>query len=78
MSSCRDTQNARLIAYLKKHRSITRAPAFFELGIANLWARVGELRKLGYRIDDDWTTTANGAHVKEYWLRTAVKARKAA
>jgi hypothetical protein len=29
------TQNERLLAYLKRRKYITRAPAFIELGIAN-------------------------------------------
>lgn len=66
--SCRDTQNDRLLEYLKKHKYITRAPAFTELGIANLWARAAELRERGYRIDGVWTKTRAGARVMQYWL----------
>lgn len=73
--TCRDTQNDRLLAYLKKHRFITRAPAFFKLGIANLWARCAELREQGHRIDGQWTKTRAGARVKQYWL---VEGRKRA
>lgn len=73
--SCKDTQNDRLLSYLKKHKYITRAPAFFELGIANLWARAAELRERGHRIDGVWTKTRNGARVKQYWL---VEGRKRA
>lgn len=73
--SCRDTQNNRLLAYLKRHRFITRAPAFFKLGIANLWARAAELREQGHRIDGRWTKTRDGARVKQYWL---VQGRKRA
>lgn len=73
--SCKDTQNDRLLAYLKRHKYITRAPAFFKLGIANLWARAAELRELGHRIDGRWTKTRDGARVKQYWL---VQGRKRA
>jgi len=66
--SCQHTQNERLLDYLKKHRVITRWPAFKELGIANLWARIAELREQGYRIKDRRVTTDGGAHVKEYEL----------
>lgn len=66
--SCKDTQNDRLLAYLKRHKYITRAPAFFKLGIANLWARAAELRDQGHRIDGRWTKTRDGARVKQYWL----------
>lgn len=73
--SCKDTQNDRLLAYLKRHKYITRAPAFFKLGIANLWARAAELRDQGHRIDGRWTKTRDGARVKQYWL---VEGRKRA
>lgn len=66
--NCADTQNDRLLAYLKRRKYITRAPAFTELGIANLWARCAELREEGHRIDSRWHTTPEGARVKQYWL----------
>lgn len=66
--SCHDTQNDRLLAYLKRHKYITRAPAFFKLGIANLWARAAELRERGHRIEGQWTKTRDGARVMQYWL----------
>jgi hypothetical protein len=66
--TCKDTQNDRLLRYLKRRKYITRAPAFMELGIANLWARVAELRQRGYRIDSRWHETRDGANVKQYWL----------
>ncbi len=66
--SCRSTQNVRLLAYLKRHKYITRAPAFIELGIANLWQRCRELRAKGHRIDSKWHKTRDGANVKQYWL----------
>ncbi len=66
--SCRGTQNDRLLAYLKQHKFITRAPAFSKLGIANLWARAAELRERGHRIDGHWTKTRGGARVLQYWL----------
>lgn len=62
------TQNDRLIAYLKRHRYITRAPAFTKLGIANLWARAAELRERGHRIEGRRVTTRGGARVMQYWL----------
>lgn len=76
--SCRgNSQPARLLAYLKKHRFITRAPAFSELGIANLWARAADLRAQGHRIDGKWTKTREGARVKQYWLVEGKRARAA-
>lgn len=62
------TQNERLLAYLKRRKYITRAPAFTVLGIANLWQRCRELRDMGYRIDSRWHKTRDGANVKQYWL----------
>lgn len=75
MSCQHQTQNERLLSYLKRHRYITRAPAFTKLGIANLWARCAELRELGHRIDGRRVTTRGGARVMQYWL---VEGRKRA
>lgn len=78
MSCQRLTQNERLLAYLKRHRFITRAPAFSKLGIANLWARAAELNELlapRARIEGRWTKTRAGARVLQYWL---VEGRKRA
>ena len=66
--NCRATQNERLLAYLERHGTITRWPAFSKLGIANLWARIAELREEGHKIKDRRVTTRSGAHVKEYEL----------
>jgi len=43
-------QCTRLLSYLRKNKSITRADAFYKLGITNLWARCAELRDAGKRI----------------------------
>jgi len=45
------TQNERIIAHLKEHGSISRREAFEEYGIANLPARITDLRKQGYNIE---------------------------
>jgi hypothetical protein len=75
----RDTQNARLIAYLKKHHFITRRTAARDLEIMNLWCRVAECEEeIGYKLDRRWTTTRTGKRVLQYWWRTSAQARKAA
>ncbi|MBX6381487.1 MAG: hypothetical protein IRZ07_00730 [Microbispora sp.] len=77
MSCDQLTQNQRLLAYLKRRKYITRAPAFTELGIANLWQRCRELRDMGYRIESRWHKTPDGAHVKQYWLAEGRQKRAA-
>jgi hypothetical protein len=81
MSCQHQTQNERLLAYLKKHHFITRRDAAVKLGIMNLWARVAELETPaygGHKFDRRQYTTKTGKHVLQYWLRTSAKARKAA
>jgi hypothetical protein len=79
MSNCRDTQNRRLVAYLKEHHFITRRDAAVKLGVMNLWSRVAEIEEeLGYELDRRWIKTKTGKRVLQYWWRSAVKARKAA
>lgn len=40
-----DSQNKRVYEYMKQHGSITRIEAMMDLGVANLPARINELRK---------------------------------
>lgn len=61
------TQNARLLAYLKRHHFITMRLAFNELDINNPWARLSELRKK-HHIEDRKVKTRGGASIKQYWL----------
>lgn len=74
MSNCRDTQNDRLLAYLKRHRYITTYQAVTKLHINNPWARLAELRKV-HRIEDRKAKSPGGANIKQYWL---VEGRKRA
>lgn len=68
-----NTQNARLLAYLKRHHYITRRDAAVKLEIMNLWARVAELEEQGHKFDRRGTTTSTGKKVLQYWLRSAGK-----
>ena len=43
-------QNERLLAYLRRHKSITVKEAGLALGIQSLHRRLYELRKAGYKI----------------------------
>lgn len=65
--SCHDTQNDRLLAYLKENHFVTMRLAFTKLHINNPWARLSELRKV-HRIEDRKVKTRGGAHIKQYWL----------
>lgn len=45
-----ETQNDRLLSYLKKHGAIDPLRAWTELGIYRLGARVFDLRQAGHKI----------------------------
>lgn len=53
------TQNQRLLAYLRQHRTITPMQAWDRLGIYRLGARVYDLRAEGHPISSDRTTVSN-------------------
>lgn len=73
------TQNERLIAYLKQHHFITRRDAARKLEIMNLWQRISEIEEaIGYRLDRRPVTTKTGKRVLQYWWRNSAKARNAA
>lgn len=52
------SQHFRILKHLKR-KSLTRAQAMDELGIANITARVSELRQAGHDIQDKWKTARN-------------------
>lgn len=81
MSCERETQNERLVAYLKQHHFVTRLIATRPpLLIMNLWSRIAEIEdEIGYKLDRRKATTKTGKRVLEYWWREAPRsARKAA
>lgn len=53
-----ESQCNRILKHLKR-KQLTRAQAMDELGIANITARVSELRQAGYNIADKWVTKPN-------------------
>lgn len=76
--SCQ-TQNQRLIAYLKKHHFITRRTAARDLEVMNLWCRVAEIEKeIGRELDRRWITTRTGKRVLQYWWREPRQQKRAA
>jgi hypothetical protein len=79
MSNCRDTQNRRLISYLKEHHFITRRDAAVKLGVMNLWSRIAEIEEeLGYELDRRWIKTRTGKRVLQYWWRDGKRMKRAA
>lgn len=79
MKKREDTQNARLIEYLKKHHFITRRDAARKLEIMNLWQRIAEIeQELGYELDRRWVTTRTGKRVLQYWWRDGRRQKRAA
>ena len=53
------SQQERIIKHLMRGRKLTRAQAMEQLGIANVTARISELRQAGYDIADTWKTQRN-------------------
>ena len=77
--NCNQTQKQAVLAYVKKHKFITRYAAAAELGVMNLWARISELEdEDGYRFDRRRTVSANGKRVMQYWLRESKQMKRAA
>lgn len=67
-----NTQNDRLLEYLKTHDGITQLTALNELGIFRLASRVNDLRKKGFDISGRMILVRNRfdeeIRVKEYFL----------
>lgn len=50
----RETQNKKVLKYMRINGSITTRDAAIDLGIYRLSARIFDLRKAGYNIVGDW------------------------
>lgn len=53
------SQHARILSHLKAGRKLTRAQALNDLGIANVTARITELRHDGHPIEGYWKVQRN-------------------
>jgi predicted transcriptional regulator len=62
------TQNERILNTLRAGRTLTSAEASARLGIANLRARIDELRQSGVRIVSTPYFRKNGARAVKYSL----------
>ena len=65
----KDSQQRRILKYLRSHKFITRMDAYEKLGITELPKRISEMRRLGYPITDEWLIVEN-----RYGEKTRVKA----
>ena len=66
------TQEDKVLAYMKKHGSITTLEAVTELYIMNPQQRIGNLRKRGYNITTEYITSPTGKRYGVYKLRGEV------
>ena len=65
------SQKIELLAYIKKHGSITPMESLMKLGIYRTAARVYDLRDAGHNIETDIIETTSGARVARYRLKGA-------
>lgn len=67
-----NTQNQRLIKYLKENGSITQLEALNELGIFRLASRINDIKKEGHNIVGEMVEVLNRSQekikVKRYYL----------
>jgi len=67
------TQRAELLKVLKAGRAITPLEALRSLGIGRLAARVWDLKREGWRIEQRMVAVGDGARVAQYWLASTLK-----
>jgi len=64
----KDPQLTVLLKYLQAGHKITMAEALAKLRIGALSQRIGDLKKQGHKINDEWHKTESGARVKRYYM----------
>lgn len=64
-----ETQNKKVLRYMKKHGSITAREAMLSMEIYRLGARIWDLRHEGYEIVSAFETSKTGRRYKRYMLK---------
>lgn len=61
MAKCehKQTQNERIIEYMKKFGGITPLEAMRDLGVMRLASRISDMRSMGIEIVDEWASVEN-------------------
>lgn len=62
-------QAALVLDYLKSGRSMSPMIAMVSLSVSSLTARIAELRRAGYDIEDRWDKDHHQRRYKTYWLK---------
>lgn len=62
------SQNARILSYLKNGGRITSLEALNQFGCLRLSARIKDLRDRGYEIQSQFIDVPSGKRVKEYFM----------
>lgn len=65
------TQHDLILNHLRSGGSLTVAQALNQLGIYALSQRIGDLRRMGHRIKDDWAES-HGKRFKRYFLEVTM------
>lgn len=55
----RPNQCMRIIEYMRANGKISSREAFYDLGIISFTKRISELRRMGYKITDEWDNVQN-------------------
>ena len=58
-----------VLDYMKSGRLMTPMVAMISLAVSSLTARVAELRRAGYEIEDKWDKDHHNRRYKTYWLK---------
>ena len=70
-----ESQNKRILAYLKSGRKLTPLEALYEFGCLRLGARIYDLRAQGEMIESKTIEITSPSvysgkkHVKQYWIK---------
>ena len=80
MESFKNTQEQRVLSYMKDYGSITQTEAFFDLGVMRLASRISSLRKQGYKIESTLEKVKNrygeACHIKRYRLSDDARSKE--
>jgi hypothetical protein len=71
MKTKKPSHKQRILAWMKRGRTITFLQALNMFGCANMKGRAFDIKKDGHPIDKKWVTTDSGKRVASYYLKKA-------
>jgi len=63
-----NSKTSQVLAFLKKGKKLSPALAFSRFGLLTLSQRIGEIKRRGHNVKDEWVIKGNRRQYKRYFI----------